>query len=293
MPIVMLNILILFLFILTPSSTSGTIIGGETIYRVVKGDTLELIGAKLGADWRNIVKENQIDIKKPLIIGQELKVNTRKIVPETIDKGIIINIPDRMLYFFKEGKLGDAFTVGLGMPSWRGITRWRTPEGKFIVVRKRKNPTWHVPESMQWKMRIEGKPVRTVVLPGPDNPLGRYAIDLSIPRIVIHETIWPTTVYQFRSHGCIRVLPEHMERFFNEVEINTPGEIIYMPVKIAVTENGRIFLEVHKDIYGKVKDLNSEVIKVIEQAGVFNKVDWDKIEIIIKEKSGIAEDVTL
>lgn len=284
---------LLFLILIPSLSTADMIIGGETVYRIVKGDSIELISAKLGVDKRNIIKDNNIDPKKKLRIGQELKVNTRKIVPETIDNGIIINIPDRMLYFFKDSSLEEAFPVGLGMPSWRGLIRWRTPIGTFKVVGKRRNPTWHVPESMQWKMAMEGKPVKTAVPPGPDNPLGRYAIDTSIPRVVIHETIWPATVYQFRSHGCIRVLSEDMEIFFQKVEINTPGELIYMPVKIARLENGRIFLEVHKDIYRKIQDLRDETKRLIEKAGLTGRVDWQKAEILLKEKSGIAEDITL
>lgn len=287
-------IFIIFFIIILPSfSKADIIIGEETVYYVVKGDSIELISAKLGVDSKNIIRDNNIDVKKILNIGQQLKVNTRKIAPKIIDNGIIINIPDRMLYYFKNRNLEMAFPVGLGMPSWRGITRWRTPVGEFKVIRKRKNPTWHVPESMQWKMMMEEKPVKTVVPPGPDNPLGRFTVDTSIPRIVIHETIWPTTVYQFRSHGCIRVMPENMEVFFEKVEINTYGEIIYNPVKVAVTDEGRVFLEVHRDIYRKVKDIKAETKKLIEQKGVSDKVDWQKIEVVLKEKSGIAEDVTL
>jgi L,D-transpeptidase ErfK/SrfK len=197
-----------------------------------------------------------------------------------------------MLYFFKNGKLDMSFPVGLGMPSWRGITRWRTPIGKFKIINKRENPTWYVPESMQWKMMMEGKQVKKIVPPGPDNPLGGYAIDTSIPRVVIHETIWPTTVYQYRSHGCIRVLPKHIEVFFKKVEINTAGEIIYKPVKVAVLK-GRVFLEVHRDIYGKFIDLRDEAKKVFEEHGFSEKVEWQKVDLMLQEKTGIAEDVTL
>lgn len=285
---------VLLSLLLFPSiSIADIIIGGEIIYHVVKGDSIELIASRFGVDSKNIIKDNKIDIKKPLQIGQEIRLNTRKIVPIILDNAIVVNIPDRMVYFFKNGNLDMSFPVGLGMPSWRGMTRWRTPIGEFKVIRKRKNPIWHVPESMQWKMAMEGKPVKTVVLPGPDNPLGRYAIDTSIPRIVIHETIWPTTVYQFRSHGCIRVLPDNMEEFFRRVEINTHGKIIYMPVKIAVSDKGRIFLEVHRDIYGRLKDLNAEAQRLIEQRGLSETVNWQKVKEMIKEKSGIAEDVTL
>ncbi len=290
----MKNFFLLFLLIMMPDiSAADMIIGGEVVYHVVKGDNLELISAKLGVDKKNIIRDNNIDVKKILRTGQELRVNTRKIVPKIVDNSITINIPDKMLYFFKNGSLYTAFPVGLGMPSWRGMTRWRTPTGHFRIIGKRKNPTWHVPESMQWKMELEGKPVKTVVPPGPDNPLGRYAIDTSIPGVVIHETIWPTSVYQFRSHGCIRVLPEDMEKLFKEVEINTDGELIYNPAKVAVSDDGRVFLEVHKDIYGRVKDLGDEAKRLIDKKGVADKIDWQKVDAIIKEKSGIAEDITL
>ncbi|OGR00851.1 MAG: hypothetical protein A2511_01500 [Deltaproteobacteria bacterium RIFOXYD12_FULL_50_9] len=264
------------------------VFGGQAVYKVVKGDTIEGIGAQLGVNWTRIVKDNHIDIKKILRIGQELRVNTRRIVPKSINNGIIINIPDRMLYFFKDGRLDMAFPVGLGKSSWM------TPEGPFIITFKQKNPTWHVPVSIQQEMEMKGKPVKTiVVLPGPDNPLGRYVVKTSIRNIEIHETIWPTSVYQFRSHGCIRVLPQNIEKFYEEVKMNTPGELIYMPVKVARLESGRIFLEVHKDIYSKIPDLRDETNRHIEKAGLAGKVDWQKVETMLKEKTGIAEDVTL
>lgn len=286
-------IFIIFLntLLLPPASKADIIIGGDTIYRVVKGDNIELISSKLGVDKRKIIKDNNLDPKKNLQIGFELKVNTRKIVPKIINNGIIINIPDRMLYFFKDGVLDTAFPVGLGMPSWRGITQWRTPTGHFKITAKRKNPTWHVPASMQWKMEMEVKPVKTVVPPGDENPLGRYALDTSIPRVIIHETIWHTSIYQFRSHGCIRVLPENMERFFNQVKINTAGEILYEPIKIIVSGN-RVFLEVHRDIYGKFKDIKTETKRLLEERGLINRINWEKAEEMLKEKSGIPEDIT-
>ncbi len=285
-----LALIIIFFF---PSiSFSEILIGGEFFYTVVKGDSIDLISSRFGVNRNNIIKDNNLDIKKPISIGQQLKINNRKIVPKIVENGIIINIPDRMLYYFKNGHLEMAFPVGLGMPSWRGITRWRTPIGTFKVITKKRNPTWHVPESMQWKMRMEGKPVKTVVPPGPDNPLGRFAIGTSIPGIVIHETIWPTTVYHFRSHGCIRVMPENMEKFFAIVEINTTGELIYNPVKVAISDS-RIYLEVHRDIYGKLKDLNSETKRIIDEMGLSEKVDTVKMNQVIKEKKGIAEDISL
>jgi len=123
--------------------------------------------------------------------------------------------------------------------------------------------------------------------------LGKCAVKISIPGIMIHETIAPASVSQYRSHGCIRVLPEHIEQFFGKVEINTPGELIYKVAKAAVSDEGRVFLEVHRDIYGKGIDPIDEILRVIDELGATEKVNWEKVESMLKEKSGIAEDITL
>ncbi len=284
---------ILFLVLFPCIVMSNPIIGGETEYIVEKGDYIELISAKLGVSLKSIVKQNNLDVKKRLLPGQRLTVNTRKIIPMSIESGIIINIPDRMLYFFKNNTLEIAFPVGLGKSLSRGKPIWRTPEGKFKVMAKEKDPTWYVPESIQLEMDMEDKEILVSVPPGPDNPLGRYAVKTSMPGIMIHETIWPSTVYTFSSHGCIRVYPAHMEKFFEKVESNIEGEIIYRPVKVAVTKEGRAFLEVHRDAYRKVNNFNDETRVLIEQYGISNRVDWQKVSMVVEEKSGIAEDVTL
>lgn len=290
----MKTIIALILILLVSHTTeAGMIIGGEDEYVVKKGDSLSLIGARLGVDWKAVATTNRLDGAKSLKAGQKLKVTTRKIVPETMGNGIVINIPDRMLYFFENGKLSMTFPVGLGLSSWRGMKNWRTPVGTFRVIEKVKNPTWYVPESIQRKMKMQGEKVKTSVPPGKENPLGRYAVKTSIPGILIHETNKPTSIYQFRSHGCVRVMPEHMEKFFEKVRINTSGKFIYKPVKLAVSEQGRIFLEIHRDVYERLNDLRVEAKKAVDAGGVAKKVNWQKIDKALREKSGTAEDVTL
>ncbi|MCX5807189.1 MAG: L,D-transpeptidase family protein [Proteobacteria bacterium] len=265
-------------------------IGGVTNYTVQKGDRLELIGAKLGVFWKNIAKENNLDPKVPCVPGQELKITTRKIVPRTLEDGIIINIADRTLYYFKMGKL-TTYPVGVGLAREDDFGDWHTPTGKFIILGKKKNPTWSVPESIQLEMAFKGKEVEETVPPGPKNPLGRYAIQTSIPGVLIHETIWPASVYRFQSHGCVRMLPEHMEKFFEEVEKGTKGEIIYEPVKMILTQEGKPYLEVRTDTYKRFSSLKDLAWKLIDEQGVRDKIDTGKVEQLIKDQSGIAEDI--
>jgi L,D-transpeptidase ErfK/SrfK len=75
----------------------------------------------------------------------------------------------------------------------------------------------------------------------------------------------------------------------------TRGErvtVIYEPVKVAVTDSGRVFLEVHEDAYGKVGDLYGIASADIAGADASDRVDWDKVKAVVGRKSGIAEDIT-
>ena len=281
------------ILILPASVFAGVITGGETVYHVVAGDSLQLISSRFGVDTAAIRRENNIGAPVRLQPGQKLRLDTRKIAPKTLENGIIIDIPGRMLYYFRASRLEQSFPVGLGMPQWRGMTLWRTPARTFTITGKAENPVWYVPKSIQWQMKVEGKPVLTRVPSGPDNPLGRFALYTSITRMVIHETIWPTTVFQFRSHGCVRVLPENIERFYRDVEVGMSGELVYEPVKVAVTDDGKVFLQVDRDIYGKVRKPLDQVIERINDLQVAAEVDWARIRRVVHEQSGIAEDITL
>ena len=64
-------------------------------------------------------------------------------------------------------------------------------------------------------------------------------------------------------------------------------------MNVAFSGSVKVLLEVHRDICGKVRDLDSKVRGMIEKAGIADKINWQKVDMVIKEKSGIAEDITL
>ena len=275
-------------------SGSDKLIGKTGVYTVQKNETLRLIAAKLGVNRWQLASMNHLDPKSPLKDGQELKYNNRRIIPEQRPKdGILINIPDRTLYYFQKGRLVYTTAVALGTPAKTGKFVWHTPAGKFRIISREKDPTWTVPPSIQEEMRLEGKEVIKSIPPGPGNPLGKYAMKTSLPGILIHSTTKPWSIYTYASHGCIRVYPDKMEELFKVVKVNTPGEIIYRPVKVAVTEQGRILLEVHGDIYAKTKGVDSETKALLDSMKLSERVDWIKAKRAISRKSGVAEDVTL
>lgn len=275
------------------SFNSPRLIGTVGTYTVSKGDTIRLVAAKLGVSRSQLAAMNKLSPKDTLKIGQTLRYNNRRIIPEHRFKdGILINIPDRMLYLFQQGNLAYTTAVALGTPTKTEQFVWETPIGKFRIVNKTKDPTWTVPPSIQEEMRLEGKEVITSIPPGPENPLGKYAIKTSLPGILIHSTTKPWSIYTYASHGCIRVYPARMEELFKLVRQNMPGEIIYKPVKLAVTDDGRVLLEAHADIYNKTKGLRTEARALIRTHGLEDKVDWEKVKQTLSRRSGVAEDVT-
>jgi len=272
---------------------SEMIVGSRGVYTVVKADTIRLVAAKLGVTHRHLRSMNGLGSKAALKIGQQLVYNNRKIIPQQVKNGIIINIPDRTLYYFQQGVLVTSLPVALGSVIKNEKYVWQTPVGKFKITAKVKDPTWTVPSSIQTEMEEHGKEVVASVPPGPENPLGKYAIRTSIPGILIHSTTMPSSIYSFSSHGCIRLSPTQMKEFFPQIKVNTPGEIIYKPVKLAVTDDGRIFLEVHHDAYNKHANLVTEARQMVEKLKLTGLVDWDKFKTVVKQKSGVAEEISL
>lgn len=272
---------------------SARIVGTKGVYTVVKDDTVRLVAAKLGVTQQHLRNVNSLDAKAHLKIGQKLAYNNRKIIPQQIKNGIIVNIPDRTLYYFQRGILVTSLPVALGSPTKNEKYVWQTPVGKFKIMAKMKDPTWTVPPSIQTEMEEHGKEVVASIAPGPQNPLGKYAIRTSIPGILLHSTTRPSSIYSFSSHGCIRLSPTQMERIFSQIKVNTRGEIIYKPVKLAVTENGRIFLEVHHDAYNKSANIVAEARQLVEKQKLTGLVNWEKFKSVVKQKSGVAEDITL
>jgi LysM repeat protein len=130
---------------------SEQLVGGEFPYVVQKGDSLTGIGARFGANVGFLAANNDLSPTSLLKAGQALCIDNRHIVPDVLRDGIVINIPQRMLFYLKEGRLARSFPVGLG----RHV--WPTPTGPFKIVVKEENPIWDVPTSIQEEMRREDR----------------------------------------------------------------------------------------------------------------------------------------
>ena len=271
----------------TTPELSHAVVGERFEYVIQHGDFLISLAARFGESAMTIAQSNGIDYNGLIYPGQRLQIDNRHIVPEALETGILINLPQRMLFFFRDGHLAGAYPVGLGKPTWP------TPTGQFRVVELKNNPTWTVPISIQEEMRREREVVLTKVPPGPDNPLGKYWIGLSLPGYGIHGTNAPPSVYHFQSHGCIRLQPENIEKLFPETKIGATGQITYAPVLLAVLNNERIYLEVNRDVYNKGVNALQMLKELAEANNLADRIDWQKAAQVIEQQEGLAREISL
>jgi L,D-transpeptidase ErfK/SrfK len=261
------------------------IVGGEFIYSIQSGDTFTSLGARFGVDIRVLAENNKLKSTDRLQSGQTLRIDNRHIAPAHDGVNVLINIPQRMLFYFEGDRVACACPIAAGKPDWR------TPVGQFEIVSKEEEPTWHVPASIQDEMRKSGKPVLTHVPPSPENPLGDYWIGLSLPGIGIHSTNTPSSIYKLVTHGCIRLHPENAERVFQHVQIGMQGRIIYESVVIARAGDS-VFVEAHPDLYKKESNPFRKVFDAARGQGFLNMLDVAAVQEVIRKRDGIARDVT-
>jgi L,D-transpeptidase ErfK/SrfK len=269
------------------------VVGGESSYHVAQHDTVPRVAAKFSMSSKYLLRLNRLRPTAKLHKGQVLRIVDRHIVPKRLINGLLINVADCTLYLFKNGAVASALPVVVGRPKSGEERSWQTPLGVFKVSAKVKDPTWHIPLSIQKEREERGEEVQSEIPPGPNNPLGKFAIRTTLPGILIHGTNASSLKSGPLSHGCIRVAQNKIEALFNEVKVNASGEIIYRPVKIAVHSDGRIFLEVHKDIYRKFGDMTEEVRAAILKLNLEPAIDWAKVGRVVREESGFAEAISL
>ncbi len=147
-----------------------------------------------------------------------------------------------------------------------------TPVGSTRIVRKTKEPTWYPTASSH-----EEKPwLPAAVPPGPDNPLGHFALYLGWPAYLIHGTNKPYGVGRFVSHGCIRMYPEAVEQLFARVAIGTRVTVVDQQVKVG-WRGGELYLQVHPD---------AEQQRELEETYTLTRKAPPDVSPMIREKAG-------
>jgi lipoprotein-anchoring transpeptidase ErfK/SrfK len=140
---------------------------------------------------------------------------------------LVLDRQARLLRVLENGQELRRFSVAVGMPGWE------TPVGEFQVLEKTRNPVWEHPQTGRLQPA------------GPANPLGSRWIGFhrdcngrvgfnGMEHLVVkgcvsagfHGTPQRDSVGRAVSHGCVRLLDEHVRELFDLVQMGTPVTVL-------------------------------------------------------------------
>ncbi len=217
--------------------------------------------------------------------GQEITIPEFKILPRARQKGIVVNLAQMRLYYFKSKNEIITYPIGIGRD---GLN---TPQGKTYLSAKKANPIW-IPTK---RMREEKKWLPKAISAGNHNPLGKHALYLGWPTFLIHGSNKPWAIGRRVSSGCMRMYPENVKELFDMVPLNIPITIVSQPILLAEID-GELYLEAnpskkqghdieltgtHEEI-----DLSDELKKVITDAAgdKVDTIDWERVNQVIRTR---------
>lgn len=251
-------------------------VGSIQTASVQAGESLGDIGKKFDVGVYEMIEANpHLDPWTPEV-GSKVTIPTQFILPSIKRQGIIINLAEMRLYYYHPNtNLVSTYPIGIGRKGWV------TPLLEAKVVNKQYHPTWQPPVSIIKEHAIKGDPLPNQVPPGPQNPLGEFAIYLSTPGYLIHGTNRPGGIGLRTTSGCIRLFPEDIRLLYNQVSIGTTVKIIHEPYKIGLY-NQKIYIEAHEplsDPYYKAETADVCLQNAIKKADFLNNMNIDLVNL--------------
>lgn len=256
--------------------------GGETMLGIAHEFDLgyeELVAANPGLDSWGLKR------------GARIVLPLRFILPEGPRRGIYINMASyRMYYYPKKFAGGRVITYPVSV----GRGEWPTPEKATHIVDKLVNPNWYPPKAVREEHREWGEDLPLVVPPGPDNPLGGYALQLGLPGYLIHGTNKPYGIGMNVTHGCVRLRPHDVVELFRMVPRKTEVRIINEPYMTAV-QGGVVYLEAHvNDEEFDERVLAGKLTSAIRQSFKpdIPPIDWRRLAAVAGRAEGVPAEVS-
>jgi L,D-transpeptidase ErfK/SrfK len=280
------------------TNAKNTVVGEDQTVMTVYEDTLYDLAAAYSLGSEEMIRVNPtVDPWLPGV-GKLLIIPGRHILPAGPHEGIVVNLPEHRLYYYPKPKRGQPIEV-ITYPVSIGKMDWRTPLGVTHVIQKQKDPSWYPPESVRKEHAADGDPLPAMVPPGPQNPLGAYAMRLAAGNgtYLIHGTNNPRAVGLPVTHGCIRMYPDDVAALFPLIPVGTAVRLVNEPVKVAWVD-GELLLEAHPpiDAQGQTLEPNLDEFSAMLQAEVGNTIvaiHWDYAREVLQKANGVIATVGL
>jgi len=152
-------------------------------YVIRRGDTLSAIARAFNIQLQELLSVNPGINPNALSVGQTICI---PLAPSPVS--ITVNIADKTLTLYREGRPYKSYPVATGKPTSP------TPTGTFTIVNKQVNP---------------------------GGPFGTRWMGLSKPHYGIHGTNNPASIGTAASNGCVRMYNQDVEDLFNYVPVGT------------------------------------------------------------------------
>ncbi|MGE0383742.1 MAG: L,D-transpeptidase family protein [Gammaproteobacteria bacterium] len=267
-----------------------SLVGELQTIRTVRSDMFPALGVRYNQGFGELKWANP-DVP-PFTPGEgaQVVIPSQYVLPRAAREGIVVNAPEMRLYYYPKPKRGEPAFV-ITHPISIGREDWRTPHGVTSVVSKKTDPTWYPPASIRKEHAASGDPLPKAVPPGPDNPLGKYAMKLGLPGYLIHGTNKDYDIGMRVTHGCMRLYNHDIERLFPQVPVGTPVRIVNQPVKLGV-HGEELYIEVHppldEDQVGAQNEYQRVVDAIVAVVGKrATSVNWNALQAAISERRGI------
>ncbi|MGV3346320.1 L,D-transpeptidase family protein [Enterobacteriaceae bacterium LUAb1] len=228
---------------------------GENLEVTIPADSklpLEAFAAQYQMGLSNLLEANPgVDVYLPAP-GSTLIIPRQLILPNAPREGIVINSAEMRLYYYPKGKnTVVVLPIGIGELGKDTPVNWTT-----TVQRKKDGPTWTPTKKMHQEYAARGEYLPAVFPPGPDNPMGLYA--LYIGRLyAIHGTNANFGIGLRVSHGCVRLRNNDIKWLFDHVPTGTRVQFIDQPVKASLEPDGSRYIEVHNPLSQTEEQFNS------------------------------------
>jgi len=278
-------------YVLESPPASPDLVGKLSFRETKSEDTLIDLAPALGVGYVELLAANPgVD---PWLPGEtRLAVPGARLLPSGKREGIVVNLGDLHLYWFPKNGPPRAYAIGIAKDGYA------TPTGVTSVKAKREKPPWIPGESAH----RDDPNLPASIPPGPDNPLGEFAMYLGWPSYLIHGTNDARGVGRHSSRGCIRLYPPDIAELYAQAPIGTPVRVVFEPVKLGWV-GGELYLEVNPDAdesleldeTGKIAapkklDLRAQVLRAAGKQAA--RIDWTVVERAASRRIGVPSQIT-
>ena len=169
-----------------------------SIYTVQPGDVLANIAKQFGTNYELIMRINRKSNTR-INVGERLKILTGKTI-------VLVSKTDFTLTLLLNDHYVKQYRIGVGKDN-------KTPEDKFEVKNKLKEPTWFSPHGGVYQYGHEENILGTRWIGFKDKP--------DLYGFGIHGTTQPESIGTASSNGCVRMINNDVEELYDFITLDT------------------------------------------------------------------------